>query len=100
MIGFFEEDQPALTPLVIGLTRSPTLWGVPYMAVVIAIGITIIGWLATNDLLALFVAPVAYLVLFSLCSFDNKILDVLQVVSRKTPRTPNRHFWGANSYGP
>ncbi|ASY60853.1 Inner membrane protein forms channel for type IV secretion of T-DNA complex, VirB3 (plasmid) [Sinorhizobium sp. CCBAU 05631] len=70
------------------------------MAVVLIVGVTIIGWLATNDLLALLIAPVAYLVLFSLCTWDNKILDVLQVTSRKTPRTPNKRFWGTNSYGP
>ncbi len=70
------------------------------MAVIIVIGITIIGWLATNHLLALSIAPVAYLVLFSLCALDSKILDVLQVASRKTPRTPNTRFWGTNSYGP
>ncbi|WP_424540808.1 type IV secretion system protein VirB3 [Sinorhizobium medicae] len=85
---------------MIGLTRSPTLWGVPYMAVVLIVGFTIIGWLATNDLLALLIAPVAYLVLFSLCTWDNRILDVMQVTSRKTPRTPNKRFWGTNSYGP
>lgn len=70
------------------------------MAVVLIVGITIIGWLATNDLLALLIAPVAYLVLFSLCTWDNRILDVMQVTSRKTPRTPNKRFWGTNSYGP
>lgn len=96
----FQDEKPALTPLVIGLTRSPTLWGVPYMAVVIVVGITIIGWLASNSLWALLVAPVAYLVLFSLCTWDNKILKVLQVASRKTPHTPNKRFWGTNSYGP
>lgn len=96
----FQDEKPALTPLVIGLTRSPTLWGVPYMAVVIVVGITIIGWLGSNSLWALLIAPVAYLVLFSLCTWDNKILEVLQVASRKTPRTPNNRFWGTNSYGP
>lgn len=70
------------------------------MAVVLIVGVTIIGWLATNDLLALLVAPFAYLVLFSLCTWDNRILDVMQVTSRKTPRTPNKRFWGTNSYGP
>lgn len=70
------------------------------MAVVLIVGATIIGWLATNDLLALLIAPVAYIVLFSLCTWDNRILDVMQVTSRKTPRTPNKRFWGTNSYGP
>ncbi|WP_117196070.1 type IV secretion system protein VirB3 [Rhizobium terrae] len=95
-----EDDKPLLTPLVIGLTRSPTLWGVPYMAVVIVIGLTIIAWLLTNELWALLTAPFAYLFLFTLCSWDARILDVLQVATRQTPRTRNKTFWGANSYGP
>ncbi|WP_409527112.1 type IV secretion system protein VirB3 [Rhizobium sp. P32RR-XVIII] len=95
-----EDDKPQLTPVVIGLTRSPTLWGVPYMAVVIVIGLTIIAWLATNELWALLTAPFAYAVLFTLCSWDARVLDVLQVSTRLTPRTPNKTFWGANSYGP
>jgi type IV secretion system protein VirB3 len=96
----FKDEKPAMTPLVIGLTRSPTLWGVPYMAMVVIVGTTIIGWLATNSLLALLTAPISYLFLFSLCSWDAKILEVFQVTSRKTPRTRNKGFWGTNSYGP
>jgi len=96
----FADERPALTPLVIGLTRSPTLWGVPYMAIVIIIGLSIIAWLVSYTFWSLLVAPVSYLVLFSLCAWDGRILDVLQVASRKTPRTPNKVFWGANSYGP
>lgn len=96
----FEDDKPVLTPLIIGLTRSPTLWGVPYMAVVIIIGLTIIAWLATNTVWALLTAPVSYVILFTLCSWDSRILDVLQVATRLTPKTPNKPFWGANSYGP
>ncbi len=94
------EDNPQLTPLVIGLTRSPLLWGIPYMAVVIIIGLTIIAWLVTNQFWALLTAPFSYLVLFTLCSWDARILDVLQVATRLTPRTTNKVFWGANSYGP
>ena len=96
----FEDDKPVLTPLIIGLTRSPTLWGVPYMAVVIVIGVTIIAWLATNTVWALLTAPVSYVTLFTLCTWDGRILDVLQVATRLTPKTPNKTFWGANSYGP
>ncbi|MBX8827186.1 VirB3 family type IV secretion system protein [Ochrobactrum sp. SFR4] len=96
----YEDAQPHMTPLVIGLTRSPTLWGVPYMAVVIVVGATVIAWLASSSFWSLLFAPFSYLVLFSICTWDNKALDVLQVVSRKTPRTPNKAFWGANSYGP
>jgi type IV secretion system protein VirB3 len=69
------------------------------MAVVIVIGLTIIAWLATNSVWALLTAPVAYVILFTLCSWDSRILDVLQVATRLTPGTPNRAFWGTNSYG-
>lgn len=85
---------------MIGLTRSPTLWGVPYMAIVLVIGLGIIAWLGSNSLWSLLVVPAAYLTLFSLCARDAKILDVLQVTARKTPRTRNKAFWGTNSYGP
>ncbi|MBQ0707898.1 MULTISPECIES: VirB3 family type IV secretion system protein [unclassified Ochrobactrum] len=95
-----EDVKPQLIPLVIGLTRSPTMWGVPYMAVVIVIGVTIIGWLASKSFWTLLFAPVSYVTLFSLCAWDNKILDILEVTTRKTPRTPNKSFWGTNSYGP
>lgn len=99
-MAVYEDERPALTPLVIGLTRAPTLWGVPYMAVVIVIGITIIGWLATSHVLALSVAPIIYLILFSFCAFDGKYLDVLQVSCHRTPKVANAAFWGAVSYGP
>jgi type IV secretion system protein VirB3 len=94
------DENVRTPPLVIGLTRSPTLWGVPYMAVVLVIGVTIVGWLASSSFWAFLIAPVAYSVLFSLCTWDAKILEVFQITSRKTPRTRNKTFWGANSYGP
>ena len=46
------------------------------------------------------IAPLIYLALFALCSRDIRILNLAQVVGRRTPRTPNRLFWRTNSYGP
>jgi type IV secretion system protein VirB3 len=46
------------------------------------------------------IAPLIYLALFAFCSRDIRILDLAQVVGRRTPRTPNRLFWRTNSYGP
>jgi len=70
------------------------------MAVVVVIGITIIAWLVSKSFWILLLAPISYVVLFSLCAWDNKILDVLEVTARKTPRTRNKSFWKTNSYGP
>jgi type IV secretion system protein VirB3 len=92
-------EKPALTPLVLGLTRSPTLWGVPYLAIVAVIGLTIIAWLAANRFWSLLTAPMAYAILLTLCSRDARILDVLQVTTRLTPKTANYAFWRTNSYG-
>ncbi|MBX8803237.1 type IV secretion system protein VirB3 [Ochrobactrum sp. MR28] len=94
----YEDEKPTIIPLVIGLTRSPTLWGVPYMAVVIVIAVSIIAWLISKSFWAILTAPICYVVLFALCARDARFLDVLQVCTSKTPRTRNRTFWGANSY--
>lgn len=94
----FEDEKPTVIPLVIGLTRPPTLWGVPYMAVVLVVGVSVIAWLISKSFWAILIAPVSYGILFALCARDARYLDVLQVCTSKTPRTRNRTFWGANSY--
>jgi type IV secretion system protein VirB3 len=95
-----DDDKPALTPLVIGLTRPPMMWGVPLVAFYIIIGVTLIAFLVTVSFWATAIAPVTYLTLFAFCSRDIRILDLAQVAGRRTPRTPNRLFWHTNSYGP
>jgi type IV secretion system protein VirB3 len=92
------DEDIVLTPLVIGLTRPPMLWGVPYMAIVIVIAITIIAWLVSNRLASLSLAPALYLLLFSLSTSDSKFLEILQVACQQTPRTPTKSFWGTTSY--
>ncbi|TPM24234.1 VirB3 family type IV secretion system protein [Mesorhizobium sp. B2-3-5] len=92
-------DKPQLTPLVIGLTRPPMMWGVPLSAFYIIIGITLIAFLVTGSFWSVAIAPATYLALFALCSRDIRILDLAQVAGRRTPRTPNRIFWQTNSYG-
>ncbi|MBZ9974052.1 MULTISPECIES: VirB3 family type IV secretion system protein [unclassified Mesorhizobium] len=94
------DDRPQLTPLVIGLTRPPMMWGVPLSAFYLILGITLIAFLVTSSFWAAAIAPVTYLALFALCSRDLRILDLAQTAGRRTPRTPNRIFWQTNSYGP
>jgi type IV secretion system protein VirB3 len=94
------DDKPALTPLVIGLTRPPMMWGIPLNAFHIIVGVTLIAFLVTTSFWAATIAPITYLVLFAVCSRDIRILDLARVTGRHTPRTPNRLFWRTNSYGP
>ena len=94
------DEKPRLTPLVIGLTRPPMMWGIPLNALYIIIGATLIAFLVGASFWSALMAPLAYLALFAFCSRDIRILDLVQVVGRRTPRTPNRLFWRTNSYGP
>ena len=94
------DDAPHLTPLVIGLTRPPMMWGVPLNAFYIIVGVTLIAFLVTTSFWSAAIAPLIYLTLFALCSRDIRILDLAQIAGRRTPRTPNRLFWRTNSYGP
>ncbi|MFU0505736.1 VirB3 family type IV secretion system protein [Pseudaminobacter sp. NGMCC 1.201702] len=95
-----EDDEPLLTPLVIGLTRPPMMWGIPLVAFYIIVGIALMAFLVTVSFWSVAIAPVSYLVLFAFCSRDIRILDLAQVAGRRTPRTPNRLFWHTNSYCP
>jgi type IV secretion system protein VirB3 len=94
------DDGPQLTPLVIGLTRPPMMWGVPLNAFYIIVGVTLIAFLVTTSFWSALIAPFTHLALFAFCSRDIRILDLAQVAGRRTPRTPNRLFWRTNSYGP
>ncbi|MCR5860570.1 type IV secretion system protein VirB3 [Mesorhizobium sp. J428] len=96
----FTDEKPELTPLVIGLTRPPMMWGIPLNAFYIIVGVTLIAFLVSASFWSVGIAPLTYLALFALCSRDIRILDLAQVVGRRTPRTPNRLFWRTNSYGP
>ncbi|RWA67990.1 VirB3 family type IV secretion system protein [Mesorhizobium sp.] len=94
------DENPTLTPLVIGLTRPPMMWGIPLNAFYIIVGVTLIAFLVTTSFWSASIAPLVYLTLFGFCSRDIRILDLAQVAGRRTPRTPNRLFWRTNSYGP
>jgi type IV secretion system protein VirB3 len=43
------DDRPQLTPLVIGLTRPPMMWGIPLNAFYIIVGVTLIAFLVTTS---------------------------------------------------
>ncbi|EHK53226.1 type IV secretion system protein VirB3 [Allomesorhizobium alhagi] len=94
------DDRPQLTPLVIGLTRPPMMWGIPLNAFYIILGVTLVAFLVTTSFWSALAGPFIYLVLFAFCSRDIRTLDLTQVACRRTPRTPNRLFWRTNSYGP
>ena len=75
------------------------MWGITLIAFYIIVGVTLIAFLVTTSFWSALIAPLIYLVLFASCSRDTRILDIVLMAGRKTPRTPNKLFWRTNSYG-
>lgn len=92
------EDAPVITPLVKALTRAPTIMGVPY-AYFMFVGVaTAVVFLASKNLLSVFVALPLYAIGRIAIARDAQIFEILSIVGRKCPPR-SRAFWsGASSY--
>jgi type IV secretion system protein VirB3 len=90
-------DAPAMTPLVKGLTRPPTLWGVPYMYFMLNGVIVSVIFLASKNLFAFGLAVPIHLIGIILILREPKIFEILMVRSVTCPPR-SRAFWGAASY--
>lgn len=94
------DQEPIVDSLVVGLTRPPMMLGVPYMAFVVNGLLTVCLFIATAALTTFLVALPIHLLLFLGTSLDVRMLDILQVLASRCPRTMNKEFWGANAYAP
>lgn len=91
------DDAPALTPLVKGLTRPPTLWGVPYMYFMLNGVVVSVAFLASKNLFAFGLAAPIHVIGIILILRDPKIFEILMVRGLRCPPR-SRAFWGATSY--
>ena len=53
----FTDEKPHLTPLVIGRTRPPMMWGIPLNAFYIIVGFTLIAFLVSTSFWSALIAP-------------------------------------------
>ena len=73
------------TSLFIGLTRPVSLMGLPMMYVVMLVSISVGGFVLLDSILYLILsAPISYLILRSLASYDPKLIDVYMVTVRSS----------------
>ena len=92
-----DENLPEMTPLVRALTRTPTLFGVPYMFAMFNMVVTAIVFLVTKNLLSgLLVFPI-HAAGYVLTLRDDRIFAILQVKASKCPPR-SRPVWGVDSY--
>ncbi len=92
-----DEVEPEMTPLVRALTRTPTLFGAPYMFAMFNMVVTAIVFLVTKNLLSgLLVFPI-HAIGYVLTLRDDKIFAILGVRATKCPPR-SKPVWGIDSY--
>lgn len=90
-------DQPHITPLVKGLTRPPSVLGVPYQVMMVLGVVTAVIFLVTKNLFTLLTIGPLYAIARILIVRDPAIFEIIMIRGRKTPPRSNG-FWGARSY--
>lgn len=95
-----DDAEIVFDPLVLALSRPPTIMGVPYAAALLNATITITVFIAFSNLLLLLIAVPTHLVLMFLSLVDVRFLEIIQVFAAKCPRSVNRGHWGCQSYSP
>lgn len=89
--------EPMITPLVKGLTRMPTILGVPYPFFMLIGVVTAVVFLVSKNLLLLLVIIPLYALGRIMVMRDPAIFDIVMIRSRRTPPR-GASLWGARSY--
>lgn len=87
-------------PLFAGLTRPPTLFGIPSDAFGYLLMTQTMLFMATRNFLLLLLFPVLYAIARLLCARDPRAFRYLVLALQTKGRGMNRRIWGASSYSP
>jgi len=88
------------TPLFVGLTRPPMLFGIPFQWVVLSIMASFVLFMLTKAFASYLLYVALHMFGLALTRFEPNFMTILMVRLRKTPPVPNASYWGANSYEP
>lgn len=87
-------------PLFVGLTRVPTMAGVPYAAIVFEVGVAgLINIVMGNFLYALVILPI-HGVLYAITKKDPGVFAEIAAWVKTNGRCLNRRFWQGASFSP
>lgn len=87
-------------PLFAGLTRPPTLFGIPSDAFGIMLMVQVLVFIALQNFLVLLGFPVLYAVARMMCVKDPRMFRYLLLAARTKGRGMNRALWQGSSYSP
>lgn len=87
-------------PLFAGLTRPPTLFGIPTDAFGIMMMVQVLAFISMRNLLVLLAFPVLYGLVRTICIRDPRMFRYLLLAARTKGRGKNRGLWLGSSYSP
>jgi len=87
-------------PLFAGLTRPPTLFGIPSDAFGIMLMVQVLAFIVMRNFLVLLAFPVLYAIARILCAKDPRMFRYLLLAARTKGRGLNRALWQGSSYSP
>lgn len=95
-----EEGKVSSDVLFLGLTRSPTIFGVNYTTTGVNVVVCLIGFVMTNDI-RLFLMPIFnHIILYYISSKEPLIFDLFIASSKCHYGKVNRLYHRASSYDP
>ena len=94
------EGPPTVDPVVIGLTRPPMMFGVPYVVFVLEAMFVVLVFINTKNLLMFGLFIPLHAIGYVLTVRDARFVDVIVTSLSRCPVTLNRSYWGGVSYSP
>lgn len=95
-----QEDGLISDELFVALTRPATIFGAPYIAVVVEVMFVAILFIGSGMLRFWLLLPVLHSILYAITATDHGKLESLYLGARTLLVSPNNFFWKAASYSP
>lgn len=87
-------------PLVVGCTRPAMIAGVSGEAFLGQATVSVLAFLASNELFMIFLFIPLHLVNMAICRFDPRLYELVLLWARTTGRAGMRRHWRGSSYSP
>lgn len=94
------DEDPAVDPLFLGMTRPAMVLGVTYTFFIINVCLTAVVFISSGNLWFLLLCVPLHAAGYLICLKDPRMFDLWRIKMTKTMRCRNRRFWKANSYAP
>lgn len=92
-------EQEVRTPVFLGLAKPRKIMGLPMgYFMILALG-TLLPWMYTKLYIIFLLPAIGYPVLFFVADKEPFFFELVRVAFGRFYRTPNRSFWGGDSYG-